>query len=471
MNETIISVGIDLGTSTTQLVFSKITVENLSSDFAVPRINIVDKEVIYRSEVYFTPLNSPSEINAQKVKQIISTEYLKAGIKQTEVDTGAVIITGETARKDNASQVLTMLSEFSGEFVVATAGPDLESALSGKGAGTDKFSEKHRNIVANLDIGGGTTNLSVFQNGQLVHVSCLDIGGRLIKIEDGKISYVFHKVKKMAADRGIRLEVGESARPEDLKQVCIAMTDLLSQLLSVKPVEEELPEFFTNGVVRYPEMLKIDALTFSGGVAKLLYEQEQLDYDTYGDIGVLLAEAIRESEWFRTMEVYQPKETIQATVVGAGIHTTELSGSTINYDKEILPLKNIPVIRIKDCLEYTGEVERIYRSIHVDGMAAVFLEGSMIESFMDIQQTAEMLIEETSFLRQKNYPMIIIFENDFAKAVGNAIRVKCKRVGEQISLLCIDGIQAGTGDYIDIGEPIRTGRVLPVIVKTLIFNH
>ena len=139
MQETILSVGIDIGTSTTQLIFSRLTIENLASNYTVPRISIVNKEVIYRSGIHFTPLKSQTEIDAAQVKDIIRDEYRKADMRPEDLQTGAVIITGETARKQNANTVLESLSDMAGDFVVATAGPDLESVLSAKGAGTDKI--------------------------------------------------------------------------------------------------------------------------------------------------------------------------------------------------------------------------------------------------------------------------------------------------------------------------------------------
>ena len=100
LHEVILSVGIDIGTSTTQLIFSRLTIENRASSYTVPRIQIVDKEVIYRSLIYFTPLKSNTEIDAEAGKKIVRDEYQSAGIKPEDVQTGAVIITGET--EDNS---------------------------------------------------------------------------------------------------------------------------------------------------------------------------------------------------------------------------------------------------------------------------------------------------------------------------------------------------------------------------------
>lgn len=204
MREEILSVGIDIGTSTTQLIFSKLIIENRASEYAVPRIDIAEKKVVYRSKIYFTPLLSQTLIDTEKVKQLISDEYRRAGISPKDLKTGAVIITGETARKQNANSVLEALSDMAGDFVVATAGPDLESVLSAKGAGADKLSEEHRDVTANIDIGGGTSNIAFFQKGELKGTCCLDIGGRLIRVEEGRITYIIPEYKNW--QKSIRFE-------------------------------------------------------------------------------------------------------------------------------------------------------------------------------------------------------------------------------------------------------------------------
>ena len=247
MHEIIKSVGIDIGTSTTQLIFSELTIENEASNYVVPRINIVDKKVTYRSKIYFTPLLDQKTIDAEKVKGIIEKEYQDAGMKPEDLSTGAVIITGETARKQNANVVLDTLSNLAGDFVVATAGPDLESVLSARGAGADKLSKEHRETVANLDIGGGTSNIAVFQNGILRGTSCLDVGGRLIKIdENGKIYYIFPGTKELAKAHGIEINVGDTAKEETLMKVCELMADQLAQAINKEPADEMHSRMYTN---------------------------------------------------------------------------------------------------------------------------------------------------------------------------------------------------------------------------------
>lgn len=156
--ETLLSVGIDLGTTTTQLVFSRLTVRNEGSAFSVPNYTVAAREVLRRSAVHFTPLRSERELDAEAIARIDVAEYAAAGIDRRAVQTGAVIITGETARRENARAVLEALSGYAGDFVVATAGPALESALAGRGAGAADYAQAHACTVVNLDIGGGTTN-------------------------------------------------------------------------------------------------------------------------------------------------------------------------------------------------------------------------------------------------------------------------------------------------------------------------
>ena len=476
MHEIIKSVGIDIGTSTTQLIFSELTIENEASNYVVPRINIVDKKVTYRSKIYFTPLLDQKTIDAEKVKEIIEKEYQDAGMKPEDLSTGAVIITGETARKQNANVVLDTLSNLAGDFVVATAGPDLESVLSARGAGADKLSKEHRETVANLDIGGGTSNIAVFQNGILKGTSCLDVGGRLIKIdENGKIYYIFPGTKELATAHGIEINVGDTAKEETLMKVCELMADQLAQAINKEPADEMHSRMYTNQGKRLKEEPVINAVTYSGGVASVYYEGEPADVFAYHDVGVLLARAIKNHPVLKTVPTYQAAETIRATVVGAGTHTTNVSGSTIQYTDGKLPIKNIPVLRMSEEDEqnpalFQTTLQRKLQLFMNEGhmeQVAIVVSGKYHTSFLKVQELAEMIIHGAEAVISGPYPLIIVLENDIAKVLGNAINVLLERKKD---FICIDGIYANDGDYIDIGEPVAMGRVVPVVTKTLIFN-
>ncbi|SCI49351.1 reactivating factor for ethanolamine ammonia lyase [uncultured Flavonifractor sp.] len=475
LHEVILSVGIDIGTSTTQLIFSRLTIENQASSYTVPRINIVDKEVIYRSRIYFTPLRSPTEIDAEAVKKIVRSEYRAAGITPEELKTGAVIITGETARKENANEVLSALSDLAGDFVVATAGPDLESVLSGRGAGADVLSKEKHTTVANLDIGGGTTNIALYEKGTLRGTCCLDVGGRLIKVADGRISYIYPKIQALAKDNGIEIKVGDRAYPEQLYGVCRLMAAQLAQALHLAAPDGHHAGMYTNDGRALPPQPQIQAVTYSGGVADCIYQKMEDDVFRFGDVGVLLGKAVRADPDLNRVELCQAAETIRATVVGAGTHTTEVSGSTIRYERDKLPIKNVPILKVSQ--EDEESLETLKSSIiqqmplfapegKVEQIAIAFT-GEKRTSFADVQALAAAVIESAKEVIQGPYPLIVVVENDIGKVLGNALNVLLEHKKD---VICIDGIKTLSGDYIDIGEPIAGGQVLPVVIKTLIFN-
>lgn len=475
MREVILSVGIDIGTSTTQLIFCRLVIENLASSYTVPRISIVKKEVIYRSKIYFTPLISQTEIDVNEVKRTIENEYHAANMTPDMLKTGAVIITGDTARKKNANLVLKTLSDMAGDFVVATAGPDLESVLSAKGAGTDKISEDEKILIANLDIGGGTSNIAVYHRGKLKGVSCLDIGGRLIKVSNNRITYIYDKIRWLAEKNGINLQVGDPADRNKLMKICRLMAEQLAQAINVMKRDSNHTGMYTNAGKALPENLNIQAITFSGGVADCIYHSEDEDIFKYGDVGVLLGKAIREHEAWKEIKLYPVAETIRATVVGAGIHATNVSGSTITYRKERLPMKNLPVIRVDT--EAEGNLEAVSKSIsdqipmyYSEGKlesVAISLTGNYHTSFTEVQELAQAIIKGSHEIINSEHALVLVVENDIGKVLGNALNVFLDRRKE---VICIDGIHAQEGDYIDIGEPMANGRVVPVITKTLIFN-
>ncbi len=476
MKEKIISVGIDIGTSTTQLIFSRLTIENIASGFTIPRISIVDREVFYKSDVYFTPLISQNQIDGLKIKDIVEKEYEKANIKKEDISTGAVIITGETARKDNANDVLQNLSGFSGDFVVATAGADLEGIIAGKGAGAHIFSKENFATVANIDIGGGTSNISLFKNGEIIETGCLDIGGRLIKLDSNrKIIYIADKIKKIIENKNLKLNVGDIATYENIKPIANVMVEILEQSIGVRQADNLLDIAITNKNISQKE--KIQFISFSGGVADYVYNEEPIDdYFKFNDIGIILGETIRNSKtFFENIKLIKPMETIRATVVGAGSHTTEISGSTITFTKENFPIKNLPILKI---LKEEEENENTIAAAIKNKIewfklenelqpVAIAIDGKKNPSFNDINVYAKGLIEGMNEIIVQDLPIIIIVENDMAKVLGQTINCLLNFKKE---IICIDSISVMNGDYIDIGKPIAENRVLPVVIKTLVFN-
>lgn len=488
MREELLSVGIDIGTSTTQLVFSKLIIENIASSFSVPKVEIVDKEIIYRSDIYFTPLRSPTEIDGSQVREIIEGEYKKAGIDKSQINTGAVIITGETARKENAKEVLATLSGFAGDFVVATAGPDLESIISGKGAGAHVFSKERHTGVVNIDIGGGTSNLALFNHGEVVDTGCLDVGGRLIKIDrDSKqITYLSEKMKALIKRKNLQVTIGTTATKHMLEPLIEEMVQALIKSVGLRKVDEEFYLFITNkegeDTARFTchetiaNGCPMTCITFSGGVADYIYRDEPVvDEFAYGDIGILLGQAIKKSILCKELTVLRSVETIRATVVGAGTHTMEISGSTITYTRDAFPIKNLPILKLnKDEEQSASSIEQAVKTklnwFKLEGdlqRVAIAFEGSKSPSFTLVSEYAKGLLAGMQELIQRELPLIILVENDMAKVLGQTMY---HQLNYNKDVICLDSIHVENGDYIDIGKPVAEGTVLPVVVKTLVFN-
>lgn len=466
MDETILSAGIDVGTSTTQIIFSRMTIQNTGGFGSVPKIEIVDKEIIHESEIYFTPLLSENEIDGDKVSDIVMSEYKKANLTPDMLTTGAVIITGESSRKSNARSVTEALSETAGNFVVATAGPDLESVLAGKGSGAARLSEETGKTVANFDIGGGTTNICLFRDGAAIDTACLDIGGRLIKVdESGRVTYIAQKLKKLADMSGISVSIGDILTPETAENICREMTEVIEQSAGLRKTDSRLELMITNHGMK--SGIVPDIITFSGGVADCMGYSGEKQFP-YGDIGVFLGHAVAASPLLTERMSETAEETIRATVIGAGNFSMEVSGSTIEYTFGSLPIKSIPVSRIK--LETAEDIpsaaEQIRKGLsrYEKRLTAISMKGLPCPSFKEIEAMADAVCAGAEGSDQS--VLIIITEADIGKALGQALK---RRIKDR-DFICVDGISCSDGDFIDIGEPLAHGKVLPVIVKTLIFS-
>ena len=474
----ILSVGIDVGTSTTQVVFSKLQMDNAGGYFSVPRVAIVDKEVVYKSEVYMTPLKTDVLIDTDALRDIVAAEFRKAGYRPEDTDSGAVIITGESARKENSDAVLKSLSDFAGDFVVSAAGPDMESLIAGKGSGAWQYSMDHHCRVANLDIGGGTTNVVLFEDGETLARGCLDIGGRLICMNpQGIITKVSPAAAVMAQAAGVSVSVGDRCDELKLTAVTRQMAAALNAYLGVgtKDIDAILRQIKTPGSSDFPVPEKVQAVFFSGGVADLIYH-ESADTWAYGDIGVLLGRAIRESRLFTDFQKMEPGETIRATVVGAGTYTTTISGSTSTYSDDIFPLKNIPVIKLDEELQeacFAGETEPVIRRIqwvlgqNDEEHFILAMPGKRNPGYTEMKRAAASIRQIMDRVQPPGEPILLVIESDIAKAMGQMIR---QQPDLKRQVVAIDSIHVEDGEYVDMGKPMMNGMVIPVVVKTLIFG-
>ncbi|MBR3396123.1 MAG: ethanolamine ammonia-lyase reactivating factor EutA [Firmicutes bacterium] len=475
----ILSVGIDIGTSTTQLVFSRIEMDNTAGYFTAPRIAITGKEILYKSQVYFTPLKTQTLIDADAVREIVAQEFRNAGYSPADTQTGAVIITGESARKENSASVLQALSDFAGEFVVSTAGPDLESIIAGKGSGSWQYSIDNDCTVVNLDIGGGTSNIVFFNAGETQGKICLDVGGRLIRLDSRSgspvVSYVSYAAAEAARLAGVRVEVGQSISRSDLRSICDAFADCLAGAIGIAPVSPLQEKILTPGSDVYRPARPSRRICFSGGVADCIYHQSGEDDLRYGDIGPILGRAIRENRYFKEQKWIQGGETIRATVVGAGTYTTNLSGSTIFYSEGIFPVKNVPALKLTKDEQWAilgGDTQLLRDKVRwfleqSDAPRMLLaLQGLPDPDFATLKKLAGAIVDAMDGSLAPGEPIIVVVERDIAKALGIALQ----QTGCGRKMASIDSVKIEEGDYVDIGRPLMDGLVVPVVVKTLLFG-
>lgn len=448
MSERLRSVGLDVGTTSTQMILSELTIENRASSFAVPEMEIARREILYKSPVYFTPLLDESHMDGAALRQIVEKEYRQAGITRSDVDTGAIIITGETSRKENARTVLDALSDLAGEFVVATAGPDLESVLAAKGAGAVEISERTGKTVLHMDIGGGTSNLALIRDGKIVQTGCLNVGGRLIKLaRSGTVTYVSPVLQGLCG-----LKPGDAAKPEQLEAVAEVLAQALEMAAGLRertPLLEQLTTAEVGTAWTAPSPGAV--ISFSGGVADCI--EREVPWLEFGDIGPTLGRVIRKSRLCQGAYMLG-SETIRATVIGAGCHSAQLSGSTVFYQNVQFPLKNVPVVNLSALSDISRELSR------QEGMAVLAMPGLLSPTYPETVAMAEQI------LAQAKAPLLLCLEQDMAKALGQALAVRLPR---EAQILCIDRVKVSEGSYLDIGAPV--GHALPVVVKTLVLSQ
>ena len=446
MSESLLSVGLDVGTTSTQMIFSRLRIGNKAGSFAVPELEIENREILYKSPVHFTPLLAGDLVDADALRKIVDAEYTAAGISKEDVNTGAIIITGETSRKENARAVLESLAGYAGEFVVATAGPDLESILAAKGAGATDYSERTGKPVLHMDIGGGTSNLARIEDGKIVATSCLNVGGRLLKIApDGKLTYVSPVLEGI-----FEKKTGEVVNREEVYLLCEKLVRALEAAAGLREEDGLTGALMTKGIAEpVCALVRNDmndpVISFSGGVADCI--ESEKPWLAYGDMGPELGMAIRNSRLCQG-EYVLGSETIRATVIGAGSHSAQLSGSTVFHQNVKFPLNNLPVV----C-----KVEELKM---LDGPGVLAVKGLTEPSYQALTEMAEHILRVFS-----GSLLVVAMEQDMAKALGQILAL---RLGSDAQVLCIDRVRLQEGSFLDVGAPV--GPALSVVIKTLILS-
>lgn len=414
--------------------------------------------------IFMAPVDKQGGLKEAELKSLILEQYQAAGIAPESVDSGAIIITGESAKTRNARPAVMALSRSLGDFVVASAGPHLESVIAGHGAGAQTLSEQRLCRVLNIDIGGGTANYALFDAGKISGTACLNVGGRLLETDSqGRVVYA-HKPGQMIVDEcfGAGTEA-RSLTGAQLVQVTRRMAELIVEVIdgTLSPLAQALMQTGLLPVGVTPEII-----TLSGGVGEC-YRHQPADPFCFADIGPLLATALHDHPRLREMNVQFPAQTVRATVIGAGAHTLSLSGSTIWLEGVQLPLRNLPVAIPIDETDLVSAWQQALIQLDLDPKTDAYvlaLPASLPVRYAAVLTVINALVDFVARFPNP-HPLLVVAGQDFGKALGMLLRPQL----QQLPLAVIDEVIVRAGDYIDIGTPLFGGSVVPVTVKSLAF--
>ncbi len=482
---TLTSVGIDIGSSGTQAIFSRVHMRRLSEELT-SRYYVVGRETLYQSPVALTPYQSEERIDERAVGEIIDAAYTGAGIHPDAIDTGAVILTGEALRRENAKAIAEVIAEMGGEFVCAAAGHHMESLLAAYGSGAAQASHDLGQPVLNVDIGGGTTKLALVEGGKVVHTAAIHIGGRLAVISPsplgegrggGRLTRLDPAGKQIASYAGVEWSLGGAATDAEIERVADWMADAIVAALTVAPTPRPIDALWLTQPLQ--PVGGIAGLMVSGGVGEYVYGRESRDFD---DLGLRLGRALarRIGGGKLPWKLLPAVECIRATAIGASEYSVQLSGNTIYISNpaELLPRKNLQVLQPEISLAGDVDASAVTRAIRrhfeafdlVEGEADVALafQWRGPPSYARLSALALGVLEALPRTVERAKPLVLVFDGDIAQSIGSLLRDEWRIASE---VLAIDGVVLWDFDYVDLGRVRMPSFTVPVTIKSLMFTE
>ena len=474
---TLVTVGIDIGSSGTQVIFSRINLRRYGEDLT-SRYYVVSRETLFQSPVALTPYASDERIDDAALGAIIEEAYAAAGVAPRDIDTGVVILTGEALRRENAEAIAALLAEQGGDFVTATAGHHMESMLAAYGSGASKLSYDQSKRILNVDIGGGTTKLGIVENGDVTVTAALHIGGRLQVVDDiGRLVRLDPAGKFHARQAGFFWSRGDVLSPAQLDKVAASMADLLAAALTQRPLPHALEHLYLTDPIA--DFGRIDGIMFSGGVGEYVYGREDRDF---GDMGRRLGRAIRAriDAGALPWPLLPAGECIRATALGASEYSVQLSGNTSYISKpgELLPRRNLQVLQPSYVCEESIDADKLAKAIRAhftafdliegEGEVALALRWRGAPSYERILAFAEGIRHGLATTIERKKPLYIMLDGDVAQTLGAILREELLIESE---ILAIDGLVLRDFDYIDLGRIRMPSFTVPVTIKSLLFSE
>ena len=472
-NVELTSVGVDVGSSTSHLLFSRLRLQRLAQSLS-SRFVVVRREAIYRSPIVLTPFRDGGLIDAEALGTFIQDAYRRAGLEPDAVDTGAVILTGAALERRNARPLAELFSAEGGRFVCVSAGDNLEAILAAHGSGAVALSaEQPQEVLLHLDIGGGTGKLALIQAGHVVATAAVAAGARLVVLsEKGEVARVEPAAAVYSSRLGMRLQPGVCLGLTERRRLAGAMADALSAAAAgaCDPDVLRTPPLDPGG--HRPTLL-----TFSGGVAEYMRGRPPR---RFGDLAPELAEAVLAASTAGALPgapVMLADGGIRATAIGASQFTIELSGNTVYVSgRGVLPLRNLPVVDARAAAGSSGApgtVEAVVRSglrrlDLVDGEAPVAVALSWVgePQYGRLRSLAGALVAALPGSLAGGVPLVLALDADVGRSLGTIL---VEEFAPRARLACLDGLELRELDYLDVGEVIQPAGVVPVVVKSLAF--
>lgn len=471
------SVGIDIGSSGTQVLFSHLHLQRQAVDLS-SRYLVIKRETWYESPVSLTPYKGENEIDDRALGEIIDNAYNAARVHPDEIDTGVVILTGEALRRENSERIGRILSEKCGQLVCVAAGHHIEAMLAAHGSGAAQAAHDRNEYVLNIDIGGGTTKLSLInEKGKVLSTAAVHIGGRLIAVdEDGIITRIEPAGQDHARRAGFEWKLGDKVSGAQLDEVADSMaSDLIHALLDRQASPEIAALYLTDPL---SDISAIRSMLFSGGVAEYVYDREQRDFGDLGKrFGASMRRRIRAGALPWTL--LEESQGIRATALGASEYTAQLSGNTcyISTPQTMLPRRNLQVLHTEfdfaDRFEANHLAEAIKQQMKRFNLAGsiddlvLSLHWQGTPDFPRIRALAEGIRSGMAERLERGKSLYVILDADIALTLGAVLREDCEIHND---IMVIDGIALWDFDYIDLGRVRMPSATVPVTIKSLVFN-
>ncbi len=467
------TVGIDIGSSTSHLLFARVTLKRLSEGLS-SRFVVVEREVLWRSPIMLTPFLADGSIDAHALSHFIHDAYHDAGLRRNDIDSGAVILTGEAIKRHNARAIDEIFAAESGKFVCATAGHKLESILAAHGSGASALARRRNECGLHVDVGGGTTKLALIDRGEIISVAAFAVGGRLLAQDTkGAWTRIDDSAQRVAADLGILASPASFAS----EAVRMAMAQRMATLVLDQMTGTSLDALGQALALTAPLSRSVapDFITFSGGVAEYIFQRESA---SHGDIAQLLAAAIVKQIKTRiTIPVIEPLERIRATVIGASQFTVQVSGKTIYVpDMTVLPVHNVPVVHLGLDLSGTLDVDLIAATmaskaevlnLTPDARLAIAFTWDGEPEHARLLAMARAIMQFAAPSGKREETLFLMIDGDVAASLGRILQHELHLAGKIVS---IDGIVLRELDFVDVGELLDPPGVVPVVIKSLLFS-